>query len=200
MSRMQERGAAGPTLGSLLLVLACGTAGVFLVRCGAGTPTTTPTPIATPTPSPTPTPDPNVPPVGSGCGKPYPPPITRFKIEVMYKLPEYYTVDSTPLVGPDVQYCISAGFTDGRSICPVRLEDAPDRQACELWRSGIAKDTGQPGPTWTRTDNATGVTSYCSGADAPCARSGPFTVHAFKGGKYEVCTEAGACADIEVQR
>jgi hypothetical protein len=200
MSRTRKRGAARPTLGSALLVLACATAGVALVRCGAGTPTTTPTPIATPTPAPTPTPDPNIPPVGSGCGQPYPPPITRFKIGVMYKLPEYFTVDATPLVGPDVKYCLSVGFSDGRSICPIRIEGAADREACELWRSGTAKDTGKPGPTWTVTDKSTGVTSYCSGADAPCEHAGPFTVHAFKGGKYEICTEAGACADIEVER
>jgi hypothetical protein len=117
----------------------------------------------------------------------------------MYKQPEYYTVDSTPLVGPDVQYCLSAGFTDGRSICPVRVEGASDREACELWRSGTAKDTGKPGPTWTRTDSA-GKTDYCSGADAPCDRIGPFTVKAFKGGMYEVCTEAGACAQVPVDR
>ncbi len=200
MNTAWKRGAAGPTLGSLALVLVCIAASVSLVRCGAGTPTAAPTPIVTPTPLPTPTPDPNIPPVGSGCGQPYPPPITRFNIKVMYKLTEYYVVDSTPLVGPDIKYCLSAGFSDGRSICPVRLEGAPDREACEVWRSGTAKDTGQPGPTWTRTDKATGVTSYCSGADAPCVRSGPFTVHAFKGGLYEVCTEAGACAQVQVER
>jgi hypothetical protein len=200
MTTSRKRGAAAPTLGSLLLVLSCGTASVVLVRCGAGTPTAVPTPIVTPTPVPTPTPDPNIPPADSGCGKPYPPPITRLNIKVLYRAPEYYTVDSTPLVGPDVKYCVSAGFYDARSICPVRPEGAPDREACELWRSGTAKDTGKPGPTWTRTDKATGVTSYCSGVDAPCARKGPFTVKAFKGGLYEVCTEAGACAEIQVDR
>jgi len=200
MTTPRESGAFGPALGSLLLVLACGTASVLLVRCGAGTPTTTPTPIPTPTPVPTPTPDPNIPPEGSGCGKPYPPPITRFNIKVLYREKEYYTVDSTPLVGPDQKYCISAGFSDARSICPIRLEGAPDREACELWRAGTAKDTGKPGPTWTRTDKATGVTSYCSGTDAPCERKGPFTVKAYKGGQYQVCTEAGACADLYVDR
>jgi hypothetical protein len=104
-------------------------------------------------------------------------------------------------VGPDVQYCLAAGFYDGRSICPVRLEDAPDREACELWRSGTARDTGKPGPTWTWTESGTGRTGYCSGAaDAPCDRIGPFTVKAFKGGLYTVCTEAGACGEIEVER
>ncbi len=203
MNTTLERGGGRPILGSLLLVLACGAAGVFLVRCGAGTPSAPPTPIVTPTPTPvpTPTPDPNIPPAGSGCGKPYPPPITRFKIQVMYKLPEYHTVDSTPLVGPDVQYCVSAGFTDGRSICPVRLEGASDRLACELWRSGTAKDTGQPGPTWSWIEFGTGHTAYCSGsADKPCDRMGAFTVKAFKGGNYQVCTEAGACGEIAVER
>jgi hypothetical protein len=201
MKTTLERGVAGPTLGSLLLVVAWGAAAVLLVRCGAGTPTVTPTPIVTPTPVPTPTPDPNIPPAGSGCGKPYPPPITRFKIGVMYKLPEYTIVDSTPLVGPDVKYCVSAGFTDGRSICPVRLEGTSDREACEVWRSGTAKDTGKPGPTWTWTAFGTSNTAYCSGgADKPCDRLGPFQVKAFKGGTYEVCTEAGACGEVAVER
>ena len=116
MNVIRKRDAGGPRLGPLLLVLSCGVGGVPLMGCGgAGSPTTVPTPIATPTPVPTPTPDPNVPPVGSGCGKPYPPPISRFKVKVLYKAPEYYTVDSTPLVGPNVDYCLSAGFSDGRS-------------------------------------------------------------------------------------
>ena len=195
--------ASAPTIGSLLLVLSCGVGSVSLVHCGAGTPTAVPTPVATPTHVPTPTPDPNVPPVGSGCGKPYPPPITRFHVKVMYKLPEYYVVDSTPLVGPDIPYCTSVGFTDGRSICPVRPEGTLDRYACELWRAGTAKDTGQPGPTWTWTEFGNGRTSFCgSAADAPCDHlsDAAFTVKAYRGGLFRVCTEAGACGEVEVER
>ena len=94
-----------------------------LLRGRAGRPArpSTPTPVATPTPVPTPTPDPNVPPAGSGCGKPYPPPISRFKVKVLYKEKEYYTVDSTPLVGPNAEYCASVGFPD-RTICTIRQE------------------------------------------------------------------------------
>jgi len=128
----------------------------FLVACGgAASPSSpAPAPSATPVPVPTPTPDPNVPPVGSGCGKPYPPPITRLKVKVLYKGAEFWTVDSTPLVGPDQTYCLSVGFTDGRS------------------------------------------------AAAPCDHheAGPFTVKAFKGGTYRVCTEAGACAEVFADR
>jgi hypothetical protein len=195
--------AAVPTLGAVLLVLSCAVGSLWLVQCGgAGSPTTVPTPIATPTPLPTPTPDPNVPPVGSGCGKPYPPPISRFKLKVFYKLPEFYTVDATPLVGPDGAYCASIGLGD-RTICPIRPEGADDRLACELWRSGTAQDTGQPGPTWTWVEFGTGRTSFCSSSpDAPCDHhpSGPFQVKAYKGGNYRVCTQAGACDEIAVEK
>ena len=179
-------------------------AALFTACGGAAGPTSpVPTPGTTPIPVPTPTPDPNVPPVGSGCGKPYPPPITRLKVKVHYKEPEFWTIDSTPFVGPDQAYCLSVGFYDGRSICPLRLEGAEDRAACEEWRAGIAKDTGKPGPTWTFIDPRTGQESYCSSApEAPCDHhpNGPFTLKAFKGGTYRVCTEAGACAEVFAER
>ena len=205
MSRTRRAGGASPRLGSLLCILTLGVGSVPLLTCGgAGSPAApTPVPTPTPTPAPTPTPDPNVPPVGSGCGKPYPPPITRWHVGVQYKAKEYYTIDSTPFVGPNVEYCTSAGFTDGRSICPLRPEGAPDRQACEIWRSGIAEDTGQPGPTWTWFEVSTGRQAYCSSAPgAPCDRhpNGPFTLKAYAAGLYRVCTEAGACGETEVNR
>jgi hypothetical protein len=187
---------AGVGLLALAVLCACGS---------SGTPTAPPTPVPTPTPTPvpTPTPDPNVPPAGSGCGKPYPPPISRFGVKTLYKDTEFWTVDATPLVGPDAEFCLSIGFTDGRVICPLRPEGAPDREACEEWRSGTAKDTGKPGPTWTFIDIATGKTSYCSSApDAPCDHhtAGPFTVKAYKGGTYRVCTEQEACGETVVDR
>ena len=176
-----------------------------LLACGGGAagPTAPPTPAPTPTPVPTATPDPNVPPAGSACGKPYPPSISRLSVKVHLKDKDFWTVDSTPMVGPDGQYCLSIGFTDGRTICPLRPEGSEERTACEEWRAGTAKDTGKPGPTWTHTDHATGKTSYCSTApDAPCDHhpNGPYTVKAFRGGLYRVCTEAGACAEVDVDR
>ena len=186
----------GTVLLSAAVLTACG---------GAASPITVPTPLPTaaPTPVPTPTPDPNVPPAGSGCGKPYPPPITRLNVKTHLKDVDFWSVDSTPLVGPDAVYCAEIGFTDGRTICALRTEGADDRAACEEWRAGIAKDTGKPGPTWTFIDLATGKESYCSSApDAPCDHhpNGPFTVKAFRGGTYRVCTEAGACAETVVDR
>jgi hypothetical protein len=186
-----------PVLAAVLAVAAIAAA------CGgSGGPTTPPTPIPTPvpTPVPTPTPDPNVPPAGSACGKPYPPMVTRFNVKIHSKDVDYWTIDATPMVGPDAAYCASIGFGD-RTICPIRPEGAEDREACELWRVGTTKDTGQPGPTWTITMKD-GTTSYCTGPTGPCEHhpNGPFSVKAFTGGLYKACSEAGACGDVDVDR
>jgi hypothetical protein len=186
---------SGYALATAALVASCG---------GAGSPTTSPTPIPTPiptpTPEPTPTPDPNVPPAGSGCRKPYPPPITRFNVKIHMKQRDFWVIDSTPLVS-DANYCRRIGYSD-RSTCPLRNPDSADREACELWRSGAAKDTGKPGPTWTVTLKD-GTTSYCTGPTGPCDHYPdlPFDVKAYLGGRYKVCTEDGdACGQVDVDR
>ena len=186
------------TLASLTLAAGCGSS--------PSGPSVTPTPIPAPTPLPTPTPDPNVPPVGSGCGEPYPPPISRFQVYVHQKDRDFWQVDSTPLVGPDREYCRSIGFTDNRSYCPVRTEGSPDREACELWRVGKATDTGKPGPTWTFIGKD-GRESYCSTTDAPDApcwhyNGGEhyFQIKAITGGLYRACTASGTCGQEDVDR
>jgi hypothetical protein len=177
-------------------------AAAFVACGGSAGPTTPSTPAPTPVPLPTATPHPDVPPEGSACGTPYPPPITRLNVKIHLKDKDYWTIDSTPLVGPAGDYCYAVGFTDGRTICPLRPEGAQDRAACELWRGGIAAD-GVPGPTWTHIEYGTGKQTVCSSAaDAPCDRhpNGPYTVKAYRGGIYRVCTEAGACAQTDVDR
>jgi hypothetical protein len=188
--------AAALVLSSLPLLPSCG---------GSGSPATPVLP--SPTPIPTPTPDPNIPPAASGCGQPYPPKITRFVIKVSYKLKDYWIVDSTPLVGPDGAYCAAIGFSDGRSICPIRPEGAADRSPCEIWRAGMSKDTPPlAGPTWTL-QTKDGVIHYCTGLASGCEhfaagdeQGGPFQIKAYTGGLYTICTQDGACADIEVER
>jgi hypothetical protein len=141
-----------------LLLGAVAFSAAALVACGGGaaSPTAAPTPAPTPVPVASATPDPNVPPAGSACGKPYPPPISRLSEKNHLKDNDYWTIDSTPLVGPDGEYCYAVGFTDGRTICPLRPEGAEDRAACETWRGGIAKD-GISGPTWTHIEYGTGM-------------------------------------------
>jgi len=133
----------------------------------------------------------DAPPIGSGCGRPYPPPVSRFNCKVHIKGPEYYTLDSTPIVGHDAAYCAAIGYTDGRSLCPVRPEGAPDRKACEDWRVGNAKDTGRPGPTWRRDGH------FCTGPESGCQNhpDNQYSVWAFTamaGGVYTVTAENGA--------
>lgn len=134
----------------------------------------------------------DVPPTGSGCGRPYPPPVTRFKCKVHFKGDEFYTLDSTPMVGPDGAYCNSVGF-EGQTICPIRPEDTPDRKACEDWRVGKAKDTGRAGPTWTKADG-----SYCTGPDSGCQNhpDNQYQLLTFKPGSYTVTAENGASCTV----
>ena len=138
-----------------------------------------------------------MPPAGSGCGRPYPPPISRFNVHVHGRAPEYYTIDSTPIVGPDKSYCFAAGFTDGRTLCPVRPEGSPDRIPCENWRVGRARDTGRPGPTWT---NDTGA--LCTGSASNCSNhpDNQYDVLVYKSGRVKACAESGACGWTDVER
>jgi hypothetical protein len=133
----------------------------------------------------------DAPPIGSGCGRPYPPPVTRFNCKVHLKGP-VYTLDSTPLVGPDPAYCTSIGFPD-RAICPLRPEGAADREACENWRVGKAKDTGRWGPTWTKEDG-----SYCTGPDSGCENhpDTQYQLWTYRSGSYTVTAENGATCTV----
>jgi hypothetical protein len=132
----------------------------------------------------------DAPPIGSGCGRPYPPPVTRFNCKVHLK-GDFYTLDSTPLVGPDQGYCASVGMPD-RAICPVRAEGATDRKACEDWRVGKAKDTGRPGPTWTKADG-----SYCTGPESGCENSpNQYQIYTYRSGSYTVTAENGASCTV----
>ena len=135
----------------------------------------------------------DAPPIGSGCGRPYPPPVTRFNCKVHLKADQFYTLDSTPLVGPDAEYCYGVGFTDGRTICPVRPEDWPDRVACENWRVGKAKDTGRYGPTWRKADG-----TLCTGPESGCVShpDNQYQLFTYRSGTYTVTAENGASCTV----
>jgi hypothetical protein len=139
----------------------------------------------------------DMPPAGSGCGRPYPPPVTRFNVYVHGRGPAYYTIDSTPIVGPDRDYCFRVGYTDGRSQCPVRPEGWSDRVACENWRVGRARDTGRFGPTWTN-----GKDELCTGPASNCSNhpDNQYDVLVYKSGRVKACAESGACGWHDVER
>jgi hypothetical protein len=171
------------------------------VACSGGqTPTTptTPTPVPTATPAPTPTPvDPDIPPVGSGCGQPYPPPISRVMVKIHLHTPDYWTLDATAQVGPDHNYCREIGFTDGRSWCPVRPEGHPERVACENWAVGKAEDTGRYGPTWAHEGE-----KWCTGPDSGCMNhpDNQHQLNVIAGGWYDACAKNEVCGWVRVDR
>jgi hypothetical protein len=158
----------------------------------AADPSPTPEPDATPSPEPTPTP----PPAARGCSEPYPPDLSRINVKVHTRGAEFWTIDSTPLVGPDAAYCQKIGFSDGRLYCPVRQEGDPQRTACEAYVVGIAADTGRAGPTWTRDGHS------CTGPTSGCENSpdNQYQVRAYLGGTYRACAANGVCGEEIVDR
>ena len=147
------------------------------------------TPAAFPT-----DPDPDAPPRGTGCGKPYPPPISFFNVKVHIQGPYYWTIDSTPIIA-DPEYCAAAGFV-GRDSCPTRPNGDPERIPCENWRVGKASDTGRPGPTWTRDEK------LCTGPDSGCENhpDNQYSLTVYSQGNYMACSEDGSCGDVYVDR
>jgi hypothetical protein len=176
------------------------------VPTAAPNPNPTPTPIMgspapkpTPTPetSPAPTPEPSATPGGaSGCGSPTPPPLSKIKVDVHLRSGDAWVLDSTPLVGPDVEYCAKIGFTDGRAMCAVRPEGNPEREACELYVTGRAADTGRPGPTWYLNG------SFCAGRASGCENhpDNQYLVVAYRAGKYTACARNGVCGEVDVDK
>ena len=159
---------------------------------GGPAPKPTPTPEATPQPSPTPGST-----EGSGaCGSPLPPALSALNVKVHLRGAEAWILDSTPLVGPDATYCARIGFTDGRSVCPVRPEGHPERGACELYVTGRAADTGRPGPTWTFGGR------FCTGRSSGCENSAEnqYQLRVFQGGVFRACGRNGVCGEIEADR
>jgi hypothetical protein len=162
------------------------------VRRGAGSYRQSCSPAAFPV-----DPDPSWPPSGSGCGKPYPPPISRFNSKIHLWGPDYVTLDSTAIVGPNLEYCALIGYTDGRDQCPVRVTGDPERVPCEQWAVGKAKDTGRYGPTWTLNGE------YCKGLAVNGCENHPedqYGLLAAKGGTYVMCGQNGACGQVQVDR
>ena len=165
---------------------------------------------AAPTPTPTPDPaqmEPLPAPPGSGgggggggdtsgsCGSPTPPQITRVNVKVHSQRPARTTLDATPIVGPNVDYCRAIGYTDGRSFCSVRPAGHPERAACEAMVVGRS-DTGRPGPTWS----ADGRPCGNPGGGAYCVNhpDNQYFVLAYGSGSFRACVAGGACGKTDL--
>jgi hypothetical protein len=160
-----------------------------------GAPAPKPTPTPEPGATPEPTPSPGAPRDTGGCGDPLPFSLAHINVNVHQRGDSRWLLDSTPIVGPDAAYCAKIGFTDGRSMCPVRIEGHPERGACELYVTGRARDTGRPGPTWF-VDG-----SLCTGP--PGCENHPenqYQVFAYQNGLYKACGKNDVCGDVTVDR
>jgi hypothetical protein len=205
-------------LGTIGIVLATGL--VAWTCTGPGEPPTTPEPLPSSAPPPTaapavsplpppvigapapkasPTPDPSPDPGGpregaTECGSPIPPALRSLKVKVHLRVGDARVLDSTPLVGPDPAYCAAIGYTDGRSTCPVRPEGHPQREACELYATGRAVDTGRPGPTWRLEGR------LCRSRASGCENhpDNQYLLLAFGRGTYQACARDGTCGEVDV--
>jgi hypothetical protein len=156
-------------------------------------PTPNPTPTPTPAPGPTPTPDPSLDP--SSCRNPTPGPVVRINVTVHIVGANRLILDSTPLVGPDADYCKAVGFTDGRRYCMTRPEGHPQHTACDELVVGISPDTGRVGPTWDYNGGP------CVGGPCENHPDNQFLVMAFKPGTFEACIlRTGVCGAITVDQ
>jgi hypothetical protein len=136
----------------------------------------------------------DLPAIGSGCGRPYPPPLHHIVVAVHLQRGAFDVLDSTPIVGPDTDYCAAVGFTDGRSLCPVRPEGSPERAACEAWRVGKAEDTRRDGPTW-RLDGR-----LCTGGGCENEPQNQYLLIATDSGLYTACAQNGVCGELRLKR
>jgi hypothetical protein len=184
-----------------LLVGAAGLAAAHLACGGSPSlPTTPATPVPIPTPTPTPPIGFGIPPESSGCGKPYPPPLIQINVKLHFRGPAYFTLDATPLVGVSGEFCREIGYTDGRVICPVRLEGDPERVPCEAWLMGNAEDTGKPGPTWSRD-----LEHWCTTIEeSTCAHNSetnnPWSLWVTVSGRYQACKGDELCGQYFLER
>ena len=161
---------------------------------GGPAPKASPTPTSEATPQPSPTPSSTE--GSAGCGSPLPPALTSINVKIHQRGSDAWLLDSTPLVGPDASYCAKIGFTDGRSVCPVRQEGNAEREACELYVVGRATDTGRPGPTWSSPSGA-----YCTGGSSGCENAdNQYQLRIFQGGMFKACGRNGVCGEVQADR
>ncbi len=180
---------------------------VVVARCGssAATTPTTPKPVPTVAPTPVPTPVGIVLPAGMVCD-PTPPPLLRLAVSEWRQHGDGWVLNSDPVVPNVDHYCDRVGFGDWK-FCFTRSEGDAQRVACDYLVTGIAKDTGRWGPTWT-------VDGFACDGKAACVNSpdNQYKAIARGPGLYEACVSSlvkiydgdspyagSACGAVQVQ-
>jgi hypothetical protein len=179
------------------LLFLCGVIGVgVLVHCGGGSsPTQSPTTVPTvPVTTTTTQPAGIVLPAGMVCD-PTPPPLKRVLPQMWRPRGDGWILDTKPQVMNVDSYCQRTG-QNGKDWCDTRLEEDPQRTACDYLAIGISAETGRWGPTWTYNGKpcappgTTGTSDMCLN-DA----SNQFKAIAKAPGLYEACASPLAKVD-----
>ena len=138
----------------------------------------------------------DVPPAGSGCGRPYPPPSAASTARS-----HCAPTSTTPLTrrrtwGRTSTTATRSGSSARRSARSV-ARAGRIASPCENWRVGRAKDTGRYGPTWT---NEKG--ELCTGTATNCSNSpeNQYQVRVYRSGKVHASAENGAECLLQVDR
>ncbi len=181
----------------------------MLAACGSGTPSQpnqSPTPITPPPTSPSPPPTGIVLPPGMVCD-PTPPPLHYLHVKIHDDSGDRKVLDSKPVVENVDNYCDRTHQGSGK-FCDTRLEDDPQRTACDYLMTGISPATGRWGPTWTWNGKPCG-TYATDETFTSCAnhQSNQFMVIAKTSGKYVACANpdvpvapgGSACGEVDIK-
>ena len=104
--------------------------------------------------------------VGSGCYRPFPPPLYKMNCRTYLNAGDHHVIDSTPIVA-NPAYCAAIGYTDGvasaRSVPTARSIASPARTGAWARRRTRA-GWDRPGPGRDRA-------RYCTNAESGCRNS-----------------------------
>ena len=139
----------------------------------------------------------DLPPVGSGCGRPYPPPVHDFGAKVHVHRVEFDLLDSTPIVGPDAASAPRSATATAGSSVPCAARTAPSASPCETWRVGVAEGHGPAGPDL---DAQRALLHQPGQRLRELQPTNQYQLLVYLSGTYRVCAENGACGEVTVTR
>jgi hypothetical protein len=134
---------------------------------------------------------------GVSCTNPRPGPLSQVDVKVHVIGANFITIDSTPKVGPDAEYC-GRWWTDGRRYCPPRPEGHAEREACDVAVFGIGP-THRPGPRWRW--NGGDVFNTEEDERGVHVAENPFQLRVRHGrfGTAEACGTNGVCGEVRIK-
>ena len=107
-----------------------------------------------------------------------------------------WTLDTTPLVGPDGDYCRKIGFTDGRLFCPVRTGGHFRPRRVRDLRGRHREGHGPARPHVVPQRQA--LHRELSGCENH--EDNQYLLYVYKGGLYKACTRDGICGEVVADR